>query len=211
MRGPREPAPEEPATGVPGGCFGVVVPHGYGEVRGGGLRRHAQLEAIGLGAASASMSSTSDALSTVTRAAGRCSGYCSGVHVVAGVVYYDAAESAGSGALEGALVVPVAGAPDRIEPGASLDGAARLADLAERARQDLRDVSPDRVAMVATRQHADVQAGVPPSAARPPAPSQLEAAPSRTRDAGCAPGSSPPAQVSRRVCRGTARVRVGRW
>jgi hypothetical protein len=77
-----------------------------------------------------------------------------GMHVAGGVVYYGAAHTAGDVAPAGALVVPAAGAPDRIEPAASLDGAERLADFADRVRQDLRDVSPDRVALVATRQHA---------------------------------------------------------
>lgn len=77
-----------------------------------------------------------------------------GMHVAGGIVYYGAAETVGEGAPANALAVPVVGAPDRIEPAASLDGAERLADLADRVRQDLRDLGPDAVAMVATRQHA---------------------------------------------------------
>lgn len=77
-----------------------------------------------------------------------------GIHVAGGVVFYGAATPPGDQSPAGALVVPVEGAPDRIEPAASLDGAERLADFANRIRQDLRDVAPDTVALVATRQHA---------------------------------------------------------
>lgn len=77
-----------------------------------------------------------------------------GIHVAGGVAYYGAAQRRGGGAPSGALVVPVDGTPDRIEPANSLHGAEQIADFANRFRQDLRDLAPDRVALVATRQHS---------------------------------------------------------
>jgi hypothetical protein len=77
-----------------------------------------------------------------------------GLNIAGGVLRYGAASTPDDAAADGVLAIEVNRAPSRLEMSASLQGAKQLAAFKQRFVQDLRTVTPSRVALAATRSHS---------------------------------------------------------